>query len=95
MLRRIYIDNYKCCVNLEIEFDAINLFLGDNGAGKSTVFEVLRKLQGLISRGREIQEMFPTGDLTRWQLNSHQRFELDLEGNGGLYKYELIIELQS
>ncbi len=92
MLRRIYIDNYKCCVNLEVEFDTINLFLGDNGAGKSTVFEVLRKLQGLVSRGREVQEMFPLTDLTRWQSGSHQRFELELEGNGGLYKYQLLID---
>ncbi|MCP4110668.1 MAG: AAA family ATPase [Desulfobacteraceae bacterium] len=92
MLNRIYIDNYKCCVNLEIKFDSINLLLGDNGAGKSTVFEVLKKIQGLVCQGSEISELFFTEDLTRWQKTSKQRFELELEGNGGIYKYELEIE---
>ncbi|MCI0446339.1 AAA family ATPase, partial [bacterium] len=92
MLNRIYIDNYKCCVNLEVNFDSINLLLGDNGAGKSTVFEVLHKLQGVVSRGREVSELFSVEELTRWQKTTRQRFELELEGNGGSYQYELEIE---
>ena len=92
MLNRIYLDNYKCCVNLEVKFDSINLLLGDNGVGKSTIFEVLRKLQGLISRNREVSELFSIEDLTRWQRVPNQHFELELEGNDGIYKYELEIE---
>jgi len=92
MLKRIYIDNYKCCVNFEVQFDSLNLLLGDNGSGKSTVFEVLRKLQGIVSRGREVSALFSFEDLTRWQKSLKQRFELELEGNGGVYKYELEIK---
>ncbi len=86
MFNRIYIDNYKCCVNLDITFESINLLLGDNGAGKSTVFEVLQKLQQLIGHGRSISALFLTEELTRWQKTNRQRFELALEGNGGTYK---------
>ncbi len=39
MLKRVYIDNYKSLVNVEIGLKEINLFLGANGAGKSAVFE--------------------------------------------------------
>lgn len=92
MLKRIYIDNYKCLVNLDIQFDPINLLLGANGAGKSTVFAVLRKIQGLVGRGREVSDLFSVDDLTRWQKISNQQIELEIEGNGGLYKYELNIE---
>jgi predicted ATPase len=92
MLNRIYIDNYKCCVNLEVKFNSINLLLGENGAGKSTIFEVLHKLQGLVSRSQEISKLFSFEDLTRWQTTYRQRFELELEGNNGRYKYELEIE---
>lgn len=48
MLKRIYIDNFQCLVNFELNFDSINLFLGGNGSGKSTVFEVLRKIQTFV-----------------------------------------------
>ncbi|MDM8519997.1 ATP-binding protein [Anaerolineales bacterium HSG6] len=91
MFNRIYIDNYKCCVNLDIKFDSINLFLGDNGAGKSTIFEVLRKIQGLVGRGQEISELFSIKNLTQWQKTSKQHFEIELQGNRGMYKYELEI----
>ncbi|RLT41521.1 MAG: ATP-binding protein [Chloroflexi bacterium] len=92
MLQRIYIDNYKCCVNFDVKFDAVNLLLGDNGVGKSTIFETLRKVQALVGEGGEIVDLFPTDTLTRWQTSDHQRFEIEVDGNGGNYRYELVIE---
>lgn len=94
MLNRVYIDNYKCYVNFDIEVDAINLLLGDNGVGKSTLFEVLLKIQGLVSRSREVSDLFSVEDLTRWQKATTQRFELEVDGNDGAYKYELEIEYE-
>ena len=51
MLKRIYIDNFRCLVDFDLSLDEINLFLGPNGSGKSTVFDVLRKIQAFISGG--------------------------------------------
>ncbi|MEQ9359707.1 AAA family ATPase [Coleofasciculus chthonoplastes] len=49
MLKRIYIDNFRCLVNFEINFeDNISLFLGGNGSGKTTVFTALQKLRYFI-----------------------------------------------
>jgi predicted ATPase len=92
MLKRIYIDNYKSLVNFELSLAPLNLFLGPNGAGKSTVFEVLRKLQAFIGGDSKLAELFETTTLTRWQTLHIQRFELEIEGNQGLYKYELAVE---
>ncbi|MCC5667607.1 AAA family ATPase [Nostoc sp. CHAB 5784] len=92
MLKRIYIDNFRGLVNFEMNFDSINLFLGGNGAGKSTVFEVLRKIQIFISGGENLEEIFESTDCTRWQTLQNQRFELEIAGNGGNYKYELAIK---
>ncbi|MDY7014462.1 MAG: AAA family ATPase [Cyanobacteriota bacterium] len=88
MLKRIYIDNFRCLVNFELEFDAINLFLGTNGSGKSTVFEVLQKLQAFIG-GDKVDGTFKFADCTRWQTSPIQCFELEILGNEGHYKYEL------
>jgi AAA15 family ATPase/GTPase len=41
MLKRLYIDNYKCLVNFEFATERSRLILGANGTGKSTVFESL------------------------------------------------------
>ncbi len=41
MLKRLYVDNYKCLVNFEFVPQQIQLLLGVNGTGKSSVFDVL------------------------------------------------------
>jgi predicted ATPase len=92
MLKRIYIDNFRCLVNFELDFDAINLFLGSNGSGKSTVFEVLQKIQALVSGDSKVEGIFKSADFTRWQTLQMQLFELEILGNGGSYKYQLRIE---
>ena len=91
MLKRIYIDNFRCFVNFELSFDSINLFLGPNGAGKSTLFDALRKIQAFIN-GDRARRVFKSSELTRWQTSPVQTFELEIEGNEGFYKYELVIE---
>ncbi len=89
MLKRIYIDNFRCLVNFELNVDAINLFLGSNGSGKSSVFEVLHKIQAFVSGDNKVEGIFKASDYTRWQTSPIQRFELEITGNGGSYKYEL------
>jgi len=89
MLKRIYIDNFRCLVNFELNLDSINLFLGSNGAGKSTVFEIIQKIQAFISGDIKVERIFKSTDCTRWQNSPIQRFELEILGNGGSYKYEL------
>ncbi|QKQ76684.1 AAA family ATPase [Nostoc sp. TCL240-02] len=91
MLKRIYIDNFRGLVNFEMNFDSINLFLGGNGTGKSTVFEALRKIQAFVSGRKNLEEIFESTDCTRWQNLKIQRFELEITGNNGHYKYELAI----
>ena len=95
MLKRMYIDNFRCLVNFEIKLeDNISLFLGSNGSGKSTVFAALQKLQYFIVNRFQVDQIFPGTDLTRWETRSIQKFELDIEGNGGIYKYSLEIAHQ-
>jgi hypothetical protein len=92
MIKKIYIDNYKCLVNLELAFNQINLFLGPNGAGKSTIFEVLGKLQSFITGESKVTSLFKYTDCCRWQNLNLQKFEIEYDHPEGLYKYELAIE---
>jgi len=92
MLKRIYIDNFRCLVNFELDLDAINLFLGSNASGKSTVFEVLQKIQAFVSGDSKVEGIFKPADCTRWQTLQIQRFELEILGNSGCYTYQLGID---
>ncbi|KKL78036.1 hypothetical protein LCGC14_2028830, partial [marine sediment metagenome] len=92
MIERLYLDNYKCFVNFEWQPEALQLVLGRNGTGKTTVFHVLETLREFIVAGRPTTEAFPTSTLTAWDTRLEQTIELELTGNGGRYRYRLIVE---
>ncbi len=93
MLKRLYVDNFRCLEDFELNFDSINLFLGDNGAGKSTVFDILGKLKEFITKeDANLESLFRLADCTRWQDKEYQKFELGIMGNNGIYKYKLEIQ---
>ena len=92
MLKRLYIDNYKCLTNFEICFGELTLLLGPNGCGKSAVFEVVGKLRDFIRGDAGVNELFPSTDLTYWSTKPEQRFELEIDISGGLCLYQLVIE---
>lgn len=105
MLKRVYVDNYKCFVNSEIVLDSdAVLVAGTNGAGKSTFFEILELLRDLVGRGASIMsETQPNGlrflgeTYTRWKKSiapteRSQHFELVVEDNGGEYLYKLTLD---
>lgn len=91
MLNRIYIDNFRSLVNFELSFDSINLFLGANGSGKSTVFDAINRVKDLISGIFKAENLFSVFDCCRWQTSKVHSFEIEIDGNGGRYKYELSI----
>lgn len=79
MLKRLYADNFRCLENFEIRFGESNLLLGRNGTGKTSVFDVLRKIQDLVVRGLKVDQVFPAHDLSANHLRNEQRFEIDTQ----------------
>jgi len=73
MLRRIYVNNFRCLVNFELKLDRVNLLLGENGTGKTSVFDVLYRLQQFVAGNAKVLTVFPSADLTRWQTIGEQR----------------------
>ncbi|NEQ41117.1 MAG: hypothetical protein F6K40_34880 [Okeania sp. SIO3I5] len=101
LLKTLYVDGYKCLDNISIDFSQISLLIGKNGTVKTTVFEVIHKLQKFIlgkrinseeKRHYQIKELFAEG--TRSQTINYCRqqcFNLTLENSGTVYTYILNI----
>ena len=91
MLKRIFADNFRALVNFEFRPGDLSLLLGDNGSGKTSVFDVLGGLRDLIVLGVQVSQLAAL-TRTRWETRDVQRFELDVENNGGTYRYALEIQ---
>jgi len=78
MLTSIYADNFRSLVNFELKLNELSLLMGPNGSGKTSVFEVIRRLQRFISGEFKVREAFPASTLTRWSNLREQQFSLTM-----------------
>ncbi len=93
MITRVYANNFKCLVNFELSLESSSpLFLGANGAGKTTIFDLLFKVRELIIENRSVDSLFDDSTLTKWLNEERQQIEIDLQGDDGLYRYRLELE---
>ena len=94
MIKRIYIDNYKCLVNFELALEELSLLLGPSGVGKTAVFDVVFALRRLLSGDARLidADAFPTRTLTRWQSRDLQVFEIQVLMESEMFTYRLEVE---
>ena len=94
MLKRIYINNYKCLVNFDLPLKELTLFAGANGAGKTAILDAVFALHRLLGGSAKVgdPEIFPARTLTRWQSRRVQVFELEAELDGDTLIYGLEVE---
>ena len=94
MLRRIYADNFKCLVNFEWKPGPahINLMLGPNGSGKTTVIDCLDRVRAFATGDGKLDDLFPASTLTQWQDVPTQTFEIEWERGESCFHYEIAIE---
>lgn len=92
MLKRLYVDNFRCLVNFELKLDRQQLILGSNGSGKSTVLEVLSGIKALLNGSGRPANLFPESARTKWQTLPAQTFELDVKLES---EYRFILEVDS
>ncbi len=91
MINEIYIDNFRCLTNFRINPGDFQLWLGDNGSGKTSVLDSLRCVQRLM-RGEHVDDIFNRNSLTIWDRRRDQTIGFSLTIDDEAYKYELTIE---
>jgi predicted ATPase len=95
MLQRLYVHNFRCLENFELNLKDTpsSLLIGRNGAGKSTITFALEILQS-IGRGiNRVGHLIQVKDFNRGRSNVPIRFEIEILLKGQLYKYVLALEL--
>ncbi len=91
MINEIYIDNFRCLTNFRIEPGNFQLWLGNNGVGKTSVLDALRFVQRLM-RNEHVEDIFNRNSLTIWDKRRDQTIGFSLMIDNEVYKYELTIE---
>ncbi len=92
MIKYLKADNYRTFVNFKVDFSNINMLLGNNGVGKSTIFELLYNLRSFIRGDKTVKDVFSFESLTRWQNVPVQSFELGISYDSFDFVYMLEIE---
>lgn len=94
MIKRLFVDNYKCLVNFELPLQELSLLLGPSGVGKSSVLDIVYALRKLLSGDARVtdRDVFPTRTLTRWQSRNLQVFEIDVLLQSETYRYRVEVE---
>jgi energy-coupling factor transporter ATP-binding protein EcfA2 len=83
----VYADNYRCLVNFTFRPEKLNLLIGDNGTGKTSLVRVLENIRDFALTGIPAARLFAFTK-TRWESRDVQRLELEVEIDG-VYVYVL------
>ena len=88
MLTRIYIDNFRCFVNFEYKPESKQLLLGENGSGKSSLFDALNYLKRFVNGD---ENRFTQLTRTRWLDRPSQLLEIEAVLERKKYEYRVEI----
>jgi len=96
MIKRIYVNNFRCLVNFSAEFDSFNVLCGHNGTGKSSVFDALQMIRNLATGngilGGQSELDIPRLEFTCGANSPIQELEVELTSDGRHFTYALHLE---
>jgi len=99
MIKRFYVNNFRCLEAFELKFDSMSVFCGANGTGKSSCLDALLFVRDLAvgncflgnasnNNGRVVSSL----DFCYWSNSKIQEFELEFEIDSMCIKYLIHIE---
>lgn len=88
MLKRIYIDNFRCFVNFEYKPERKQLLLGANGSGKSSLLDAVLFVKWFVEGG---DNHFTQSTRTRWEPRPVQVVVLEAALDDKAYEYRVEI----
>lgn len=95
MLNKIYVHHYRCLQNFELDLSDLNsaLVIGRNGAGKTSVFDVIELFQQIGRGNALLKGLLSENDFAFGETHKPIVFELTATLDDTTYRYKLEIEL--
>lgn len=102
MIQRLYVHNYRCLENFELNLKDLQsaLLIGKNGTGKSTVSSVLelfqsigRGINSVKELGNKPRNLLRPRDFARGRSDVPMRFEIEVLLDNQVYAYALAFDL--
>ena len=94
MIRRLYLNHFRCLENFELRIaeQSSVLLIGRNGAGKTTVGLALEILQKIARGTNRVDNLVKPKDLSWGRTEAPVRFEIEVELDGKVYEYVVAFE---
>ena len=94
MITRIYVDNFRCLTNFEfkVKEDKNALFIGGNGAGKSSLLKILYILKRIAYGDNTLADKFTKEEYGFSGTKKPIVFEIDVETGRHLFSYGIKVE---
>ena len=73
MITRLHVKNYKGLANVDVQFDRLNVLVGANGSGKSSLVDVLRFIRDALGRSLDsaILDRHGMSAIRTWSAKGH------------------------
>lgn len=94
MLKKIYINNFRCLQNFDISFEELEtaLILGGNGSGKSNFFTAVELFQKIGLGVVNLKDLITKDDFAFGDTSKPMTLELQVELEKQAYQYRLEID---
>ncbi len=95
MLQRLYVHNFRCLENFELDIRNMSsaLLIGKNGSGKSTVGSVFEILQSVAAGLNRVSNLINLNDFACGRNNVPIRFEIEVILEEKPYQYIIAFDL--
>ncbi|MEI9814175.1 MAG: AAA family ATPase [Acidobacteriota bacterium] len=94
MIRRLYIHNFRCLENFELDFRGQSslLLIGKNGSGKTSIALALEILQKIARGTNRIGDLVKPKDFSGNRADAPMRFEIEVDLESQAFKYVIALE---
>lgn len=97
MLKKIYIDSFRHFKNFTLDpHQQTTLLSGLNGTGKTTIIEIISRLQLFLVNALPVTSLCQPKDIPKWEVrdygSSSSTLGFDIEVNGAIFSYEIEIK---